>query len=195
MTPAGQELVDVGLVAGVPEDASWGESKTRCRARVSSTAPRLEPRCPPVLVTVSTMKARISMASSAELLVAERPQVGGGLDAGQDHPGAWSPGERAKGQATRRPGAARCLPHGSSRLPAGAPSETEPEPAAGRQAAEDPDEGRRPGGASQPGADPATPSRPAPTERRAQARQMREAPTRGRCRSPPRTRGRPRPAT
>ena len=26
--------------------ASRGESKTRCRARVSSTAPRLEPRCP-----------------------------------------------------------------------------------------------------------------------------------------------------
>ena len=30
---------------------SRGESKTRCRASVSSTAPRFEPRCPPVSET------------------------------------------------------------------------------------------------------------------------------------------------
>ena len=40
-----------------------GESKTRWTARVSSTTPRFDPRCPPVVVTVSTMRSRISDAS------------------------------------------------------------------------------------------------------------------------------------
>jgi hypothetical protein len=63
---AGDELVDVGLVAGVPQDAVVGESNTRCRARVSSTTPRLDPRWPPLRATVSTtMNSRISWASSA----------------------------------------------------------------------------------------------------------------------------------
>ena len=45
---------------------SRGESNTRCRARVSSTAPRLEPRWPrPTWATASTMNSRISAASSS----------------------------------------------------------------------------------------------------------------------------------
>ena len=65
--------------------ASRGESKTRCSARVSSTAPRFEPRCPPVVVTVSTMKPLISEPSSSSSLVAQALDVGRRLDAGQDH--------------------------------------------------------------------------------------------------------------
>src|SRR6185437_6568088 len=41
---------------------SRGESKTRCSARESSTTPRLGPRWPPVLVTLSMRKSRISRA-------------------------------------------------------------------------------------------------------------------------------------
>src|SRR5437763_259060 len=42
---------------------SCGESNTRCRASVSSTTPRLEPRWPPRTETVSTISSRISAAS------------------------------------------------------------------------------------------------------------------------------------
>ena len=59
---AGEELVHVGLVAGVEHDVVRGELKTRCRAMVSSTTPRLGPRCPPVLDTGSTRNSRISPA-------------------------------------------------------------------------------------------------------------------------------------
>src|SRR6476469_3411906 len=41
---------------------SRGLSKTRCRAMVSSTTPRLGPRWPPVLETDSTRKSLISWA-------------------------------------------------------------------------------------------------------------------------------------
>src|SRR5438309_6994064 len=41
---------------------SRGESKTRCSASVSSTTPRLEPRCPPFTDTAWTMNSRISRA-------------------------------------------------------------------------------------------------------------------------------------
>jgi hypothetical protein len=45
---SGGDLVDVGLVAGVRWDMSSGESNTRCRAMVSSTAPRVgRVRCRP----------------------------------------------------------------------------------------------------------------------------------------------------
>lgn len=57
---AGEELVDVGLVAGVEQDPVAGEWKIRCRAMVSSTTPKLGPRCPPVWETVPIRKSRIS---------------------------------------------------------------------------------------------------------------------------------------
>src|SRR5690349_14448729 len=43
---------------------STGDSKTRCRATVSSTTPRLGPRWPPVLATACTRNSRISWDSS-----------------------------------------------------------------------------------------------------------------------------------
>ena len=42
---------------------STGERNTRCRAIVSSTTPRLGPRCPPVWETELTRNSRISAAS------------------------------------------------------------------------------------------------------------------------------------
>ena len=44
---------------------SRGESKTRWIARVSSTTPRLGPRCPELVATVRIMTSRISAASSS----------------------------------------------------------------------------------------------------------------------------------
>src|SRR5690606_8643463 len=44
---------------------SRGLSKTVWRARVSSTAPRPEPRCPPVLDMVSRIVSRISVARAS----------------------------------------------------------------------------------------------------------------------------------
>ena len=56
---------------------SFGESKTRCSAIVSSTTPRFGPRCPPVRETFSTRNARISAASSLELLGGQRVEIAG----------------------------------------------------------------------------------------------------------------------
>ena len=47
----------VGLVAGVPDQGVGGLSNTRCSAMVSSTTPRLGPRCPPVRDTVADQLA------------------------------------------------------------------------------------------------------------------------------------------
>ena len=92
--PAREHLVDVGLVAGVPEDDVAGESNTRCRARVSSTAPRFEPRCPcPVCSTESTISVpqlRASWSScegsserrSAGPVIESRSMGGGGIPTG-----------------------------------------------------------------------------------------------------------------
>ena len=62
---AGEDLVNVGLVADVEEELVFGVSNTVCSARVSSTTPRLGPRWPPVLERVWMRNARISSASSA----------------------------------------------------------------------------------------------------------------------------------
>src|SRR6478752_7172881 len=43
---------------------SCGESNTRCIRRVSSTTPRLGPRCPPVAATLWIRNCRISSARS-----------------------------------------------------------------------------------------------------------------------------------
>ena len=63
--PAGEELVDVGLVAGVEDDPVARRVEDAVQARVSSTTPRLGPRCPPVRAQVRTRKSRISAASSS----------------------------------------------------------------------------------------------------------------------------------
>jgi hypothetical protein len=56
--PAGDELMDVCRVAGVPEDEVFGELNTRWSAKVSSTTPRLDPRWPPCTETDCTMNSR-----------------------------------------------------------------------------------------------------------------------------------------
>ena len=71
--PAGEDLVHVGLVAGVEQDGSRGESNTRCSAMVSSTTPRFGPRCPPPLATLLDQESRISAASVGELDPATSP--------------------------------------------------------------------------------------------------------------------------
>ena len=60
--------------------ASRGESKTRWSARVSSTAPRLEPRCPPLTETASISTSRISSRERAQLVVVESAQRLGSVD-------------------------------------------------------------------------------------------------------------------
>jgi hypothetical protein len=62
---ARDDLVRIALMADVPEQLvvleiedgslSCWKSKTQCRASVSSTAPRLLARCPPVLLTEPSM--------------------------------------------------------------------------------------------------------------------------------------------
>ena len=78
--------------------ASSGEEKTRCRAIVSSTTPRFDPRWPPVTDTLVTRKRRISAASADELAVAhlaepfgrDRPREGGlGWDLDDGHVAQW----------------------------------------------------------------------------------------------------------
>ena len=61
--PPGDNLVNVRLVPGVPQDEVAGLSNVRCRASVSSTTPRFGPRCPPVADTFCTKKSRISADS------------------------------------------------------------------------------------------------------------------------------------
>src|SRR5690554_133918 len=46
---------------------SRGAERTECRAKVSSTTPKLAPRCPPFFSTVETMICRISPASCSKL--------------------------------------------------------------------------------------------------------------------------------
>ena len=72
VSPSGDQLVHVGLVTGVPQDdvARGVEGSVNCKGELDH--PRLEPRWPPVAVTVSTMKARISsdrVASSSGVSV------------------------------------------------------------------------------------------------------------------------------
>ena len=62
---AGDDLVDVGLVAGVPQDDVVGRVEHPVQGQVSSTTPRFDPRWPPLVATACTMKSRISPASSS----------------------------------------------------------------------------------------------------------------------------------
>src|SRR5437879_6209274 len=72
---------------------SWGESNTRCRASVSSTTPRLEPRCPPRADTVPTISSRISAARAPRASPSRRRRSAGARMASRS-PG---PGEPAAG--------------------------------------------------------------------------------------------------
>ena len=79
---AGDELVHVRLVAGVPQDLVARASRRPGAARASvSTTPRLGPRWPPVRETVSTMRSRISAASSGSCSGREALEVGGAVHA------------------------------------------------------------------------------------------------------------------
>ena len=69
VAPAGQHLVRVALVADVEHEpvAAACRRRSGC-AVISSTAPRLEARCPPVCETCSTISARSSCATRGDLL-------------------------------------------------------------------------------------------------------------------------------
>jgi hypothetical protein len=51
---------------------------------VSSTTPRLEARWPPLRLTVSTMRERISAARGFQFEISQLPQVGGSADTLKD---------------------------------------------------------------------------------------------------------------
>jgi len=59
---AGKNLVRIGLMANVPDDAIMGVSKTACSATVNSITPSPAPRWPPVTETASITSARSSSA-------------------------------------------------------------------------------------------------------------------------------------
>src|SRR6266480_966289 len=80
---------------------SCGESNTRCRAIVSSTIPRLEPRCPPRTDTVSTIRSRIS-AASASRASASSPRRSAGARTASRSPGGRPPAGAADTGVRRR---------------------------------------------------------------------------------------------
>src|SRR5438105_8620964 len=80
---------------------SCGESNTRCRAIVSSTTPRLEPRCPPRTDTVSTINSRIS-AASATRASASSPRRSAGDRTASRSPGGCKPAGAGDARVRRR---------------------------------------------------------------------------------------------
>ena len=78
VVPAGEQLVHVRLVAGVPDQVSRGESNTRWRAIVSSTTPRFGPRCPPGARDARHQLAADLGGQRVQPLGIQKPQVGRG---------------------------------------------------------------------------------------------------------------------
>ena len=95
---------------------SRGESNTRCRARVSSTAPRFDPRWPwPAVSTESTISVPELAGQLLELGRGQRPQVGGAGDRVEQHGQRRFRTDVGQATASAAPGSPRYPAAGSRR--------------------------------------------------------------------------------